>query len=108
MLIIGSGALIHNLKLGMQKFSTNDLTPFGWEEEYDEWLKQQIEKRNFKDIIDYSNSHKYGKLAAPTPDHFVPVLYSLGLMDKDEDIRFFYEQPSTFPAFNERSFIIGG
>ena len=106
-LIIGSGALIHNLKLGMQKFRQNDTTPFGWEAEYDEWLKKQIDTRNFKDIINYSTSHKLGPLAAPTPDHFVPVLYSLGLMDKDESIDYFYEQESSLPAFNERSFIIG-
>jgi 4,5-DOPA dioxygenase extradiol len=50
--------------------------------------------------------HKLGKLAAPTPDHFVPVLYSLGLADANDVIAFFYEAPVTVPAFSERSFLI--
>lgn len=105
-LIIGSGALIHNLKLGMQKFRKNDFTPFGWEAEYDAWLKQQIDARNFKDLINYTNSHKLGKLASPTPDHYVPVLYSLGLATSKDSLRYFYEGDHQSPAFSERSFIL--
>jgi len=105
-LIIGSGALIHNLPLAMRKMQTNDNNPYGWEMEYDTWIKKQIDARNFADIINYANSHKLGKLAAPTPDHFVPVLYSLGLMDSGDEIKYFYEAEPTLPAFSERSFII--
>lgn len=105
-LIIGSGSLIHNLQLAGQKMRTKDMTPFGWEDEYDAWLKEQIDTRNFANIINYETSHKLGKLAAPTPDHFVPVLYSLGLMDTKDEIEFFYEGGPTIPAFSERSFIM--
>jgi len=105
-LIIGSGALVHNLRLAGQKMRTNDMTPYGWESEYDAWIKKQIDERNIANIINYENSHKLGKMAAPTPDHFVPVLYSLGLMDNKDDVKYFYEGSSTLPAFSERSFII--
>ncbi|MES2798606.1 MAG: class III extradiol ring-cleavage dioxygenase [Bacteroidota bacterium] len=105
-LIIGSGSLIHNLPLAGQKMRANDFTMYGWEAEYDGWLKQQIDARNVKNIIDYETSHRLGKLAAPTPDHFVPVLYSLGLMDDKDEIKYFYEGSPTIPAFSERSFII--
>jgi 4,5-DOPA dioxygenase extradiol len=105
-LIIGSGSLIHNLQLAMQKMRLNDMTPYGWEDEYDAWIRKQIEQRNFAEIIDYENSHKLGKLAAPTPDHYVPVLYSLGLMDKEDELKYFYEDPPALPAFSERSFFI--
>jgi 4,5-DOPA dioxygenase extradiol len=105
-LIIGSGSLIHNLKLAGQKFRTNDMTPYGWEPEYDLWIKKQIDDRNFQNIIHYETSHKLGKLAAPTPDHYVPVLYSLGLMEEKDEINYFYEGSPKIPAFSERSFII--
>lgn len=105
-LIIGSGALIHNIPLAGQKMHKNDMTPYGWELEYDSWIKQQIDNRNFSDIINYSSSHKLGKLAAPTPDHFVPVLYSLGLLDKGDEIKYFFEAEQKLPAFSERSFIV--
>lgn len=106
-LIIGSGSLIHNLQIIGQKMRTGDMSPFGWEGEYDEWLKKQLDSRNFKDIINYESSHKLGKLAAPTPDHFVPVLYSLGLMHDKDEIKYFYEGRPNLPAFSERSFVIG-
>lgn len=104
-LIIGSGALIHNLQLAMQKLSQNDYTPYGWEVEYDEWIKHQIEQRNIQNLLNYESSHKLGKLAAPTPDHFVPLLYAFGLIDNQDTIQFFYEQSTSLPAFSERSFI---
>ena len=106
-LIIGSGALVHNLQLAGQKMRSKDFTPYGWEEEYDLWIKKQIDDRKIENIIHYESSHKLGKLAAPTPDHFVPVLYSLGLMDSKEDVNYFYDGKTTLPAFSERSFIIG-
>lgn len=105
-LIIGSGSLIHNLRLAGQKMRSNDKTPYGWEAEYDSWLKKQLDERNVKDIINYATSHKLGMLAAPTPDHFVPVLYSLGLTDKEDNINYFYEGKADIPAFSERSFIL--
>lgn len=105
-LIIGSGSLIHNLPLAGQKFSKGDMSPYGWEAEYDGWIKKQLDERKFENIINYESSHKLGKLAAPTPDHFVPVLYSLGLMDSKDEISYFYEGEPKIPAFSERSFII--
>lgn len=57
-LVIGSGSLIHNLGLVMQKMQTGDRSIFGWETEYDAWLKQQLEARNFRDLTNYLTSHK--------------------------------------------------
>lgn len=105
-LIIGSGSLIHNLQLAGKKFQSGDMTPYGWEVEYDQWIKKEIDERRINNIINYETSHKLGKLAAPTPDHFVPVLYSLGLMDSKDEIKYFYEGTPSLPAFSERSFII--
>jgi len=105
-LIIGSGSLIHNLKLAGKKMSENDFTPYGWEAEYDAWIKKQIDERNFHNIINYESSHKLGKLAAPTPDHYVPVLYSLGLMEAKDKLEYFYDGAINLPAFSERSFIM--
>lgn len=88
-LIIGSGSLIHNLPMVSQRFITGDMTPFGWEAEYDQWIKKEIDQRNFSSIIIYRTSHTLENLAAPTPDHFVPVLYSMGLMESKEKLTHF-------------------
>lgn len=105
-LIIGSGSLVHNLQIIGKKIRKGDFTPFGWESEYDAWIKQQIDGRNFKQVINYETSHRLGKLAAPTPDHFVPVLYSLGMTDNKDDIEFFFDDEPQLPAFSELSFIV--
>jgi len=105
-LVIGSGSLIHNIPLAVQKIRNNDRTAFGWEAEYDQWIKQRIDQREFNSIVGYQSSHRLGGLAAPTPDHFVPVLYSLGLADSKDEIDYFYEPQAMLPAFSERSFII--
>lgn len=105
-LIIGSGSLIHNLNLAGQKLRQGDMSPFGWEAEYDVWIKEQLDTRNITNIINYKTSHPLGTLAAPTPDHFVPVLYSLGLMSTKDELSYFYEAAGTLPAFSERSFIL--
>jgi 4,5-DOPA dioxygenase extradiol len=106
-LIIGSGSLIHNLPLAGRKMQQHDMTAYGWESEYEAWLKEQLLKRDFDKLIHYESSHTLGKLAAPTPDHFVPVLYSLGLFDKKDELQFFYEAPTSLPAFSETSFLMG-
>jgi 4,5-DOPA dioxygenase extradiol len=106
-LIIGSGSLVHNLELARQRMIQGDTKPYGWEMEYDAWVKKQLTERNFDAIIQYQTSHKLGKLAAPTPDHYVPVLYSLGLSDAKDDLYYFYESPASLPGFSENSFIIG-
>jgi 4,5-DOPA dioxygenase extradiol len=106
-LIIGSGALVHNLPLAAKRMMRGDNTLYGWEPEYDAWIKKQIEERNFHNVINYETSHPLGKMAAPTPDHFVPVLYSLGLLSNDEPLDFFYDHNAELPAFSERSFVIG-
>ena len=105
-LIIGSGALIHNQQLARPRLMSGDMTPFGWEVEYDQWIKKEIDQRNFSNIVNYKTSNPLGNLAAPTPDHFVPVLYSLGLTDSKDEIRHFYEERGKFPGFSDRSFII--
>ncbi|MCX8081646.1 MAG: dioxygenase [Bacteroidia bacterium] len=105
-LIIGSGAIVHNLPLAIKKMQENDTVPYGWEAEYDDWVKKQLMNKNFSALIEYLKSHPLGKMAAPTPDHYVPMLYVLGTMDQNDEIKFFYEAPTSLPAFSETSFLI--
>ena len=90
----------------MKQMQSGNMAPLGWEAEYDAWTKKQVEERKFENIINYETSHKLGKLVAPTPDHYVPVLYTLGMTDHKDNISFFYESKPTMPAFSEQSFIV--
>lgn len=102
-LIIGSGALIHNLQLAIPKMQRGDSSIYGWETEFDEWLVRHIENRDLKSLINYDNN-KLGMLAAPTPDHYLPLIYSMALADKQDNIRHTYNE--MLPGFSNRSFII--
>ncbi len=102
-LIIGSGALVHNLKLAMAKLQVGDTNLYGWETEFDEWITKRINDRDVKALIDYKST-KLGNLAAPTPDHYVPVIYSMALVDSKDEIRHTFTE--MMPGFSNRSFII--
>ena len=102
-LIIGSGALVHNLPLAMTKMQQGDTELYGWELEFDDWIKNRIEERDIEALIAYKKN-KLGQLAAPTPDHYVPIIYSLALADNKDDIRHTYAE--MLPGFSNRSFII--
>lgn len=102
-LIIGRGALIHNLKLAMAKMQTGDTEIYGWEAEFDDWILKRIEDRDIKALIDYEKI-KLGKLAAPTPDHYVPLIYAMALADDKDKIRQTYID--MLPGFSNRSLII--
>lgn len=103
MLIIGSGALVHNLQLAMAKMQRRDTKLYGWEMEFDSWIKQRIDARDLKSIINYEKN-KLGLLAAPTPDHYVPLIYSMALTDSGDEIIHTYSE--MLPGFSNRSFII--
>ena len=101
-LIIGSGNIVHNLQL---YFSKTDDKPFDWAVEFDAWSKEKILQHDFQSLIDYEKKGESAKLAVPTVDHYVPMIYSLALSDKNENIDFTYEE--TIGSMSMRTFKIG-
>ncbi len=101
-LIIGSGNIVHNLKHWVPN---EDAEPFDWAVEFDEWVKERIISRQFDDLFNYNLIEKSAILSVPTPEHYYPMLYVLGLMDEDDEIKFTYEKVSS--SMSMRSFRIG-
>ena len=90
-LIMGSGNMVHNLR--MVSFDKID-TEFGfdWAIEMNEVFKKKIISRDHQALINYENLGTAAKLAVPTPDHYYPLLYSLGLQGKDEEAYIFNDK----------------
>jgi 4,5-DOPA dioxygenase extradiol len=88
-LILGSGNIVHNLR--NISFSET-AAPFDWAVEFDETVKTKIEQRRFEDLMHYQQLGKAAMMAVPTNDHYLPIFYSLGLAEKDEQISFTYEE----------------
>ncbi len=88
-LIIGSGNMVHNL--GVLNWKEPN-TGFDWAIEMNETFKSLIEKRSHDSLIHYDSLGPAAKLAIPTPEHYLPLIYILGLQEKDESASFFNDK----------------
>jgi 4,5-DOPA dioxygenase extradiol len=91
-LIIGSGNIVHNL--GLVAWDKMEESGFGydWAIETNEKVKKFILSNDHKSLIDYKKQGRGFNLAVPTPDHFLPLLYSLALKEENEKIEIFNDK----------------
>lgn len=87
-LIAGSGNIVHNL--GMIDFENK--TRFDWADEFDKKIKSFIDKGDHQSVIDYHKMGSIARMAVPTNDHYLPLLYALGLQDKKESVHYFNDK----------------
>ncbi|MEO0468426.1 MAG: 4,5-DOPA dioxygenase extradiol [Bacteroidota bacterium] len=91
-LIIGSGNLVHNLRqVAWDK--VNEPFAYDWAIEARTKMNQWIVNDDHKSLIDFRKQGKAFDLAIPTPEHYLPLLYSLGLKDEKDAIQLFNDQP---------------
>jgi 4,5-DOPA dioxygenase extradiol len=87
-LIIGSGNIVHNL--GLIDFDI-DAKPFEWAVKFDKSVKQCLVSTNHKALIDYLSLGKEAAYAVPTLDHYLPLIYVIGLQKKEDELEFIHE-----------------
>ena len=83
-LIIGSGNLVHNLMTLVRGGPAYD-----WAEEFDARAAEAISKRDFRSLAEPVSFGKMLRLAHPTPEHYLPVLFPLGVSDEKDELTFF-------------------
>jgi 4,5-DOPA dioxygenase extradiol len=91
-LIIGSGNMVHNLRMVAWDKLNEPEFGFDWALEMNALFKSKIEIQDHRDLIDYRNLGQAGKLAIPTPDHYFPLLYLLGIQEEKEEVSFFNDK----------------
>lgn len=91
-LIIGSGNMVHNLR--MVAWNKFDVPNYGydWAMEMHELFKTKIKDGDHQALIQYEKLSASARLAVPTPDHYYPLMYTLGLQDKKEEPFFFNDK----------------
>lgn len=91
-LIIGSGNIVHNL--GLVDFANmhKDNYGFDWAIESRAKINQWLLDGNFESIINYDKQGTAIALAVPTPDHYLPLIYALGLKEKSETLSLFNDK----------------
>ena len=91
-LVIGSGNMVHNL--GMVEWKRlHESFGFDWAMEANERMKDLIQRGDHGSLIDYGKQGRAFQLAIPSPEHYLPLLYTLALQRSDEPVRFFNDAP---------------
>jgi 4,5-DOPA dioxygenase extradiol len=91
-LIIGSGNMVHNLRMvSWEKMNTPGYG-FDWALKMNDTFKQLITDGDYKPLINYESLGAEARLAIPTPEHYLPLLYSLGLKGSKDNISFFNDK----------------
>jgi 4,5-DOPA dioxygenase extradiol len=88
-LIIGSGNMVHNLRILDWNLKE---TGYDWAVEMNETFKKAISSQNHAALIHYDKFGQAGKLSIPTPEHYLPLLYALGLQEKKDEVSFFNDK----------------
>jgi len=88
-LIMGSGNIVHNLGLTVR---TGKAEPYAWAVRFDALVRTKLIDRDFEALVNYPSLSPDADLAVPTPDHYLPLLYTLGAVEADEPIVFPVEE----------------
>jgi 4,5-DOPA dioxygenase extradiol len=91
-LILGSGNMVHNLRLvDWEKINVADYG-FDWAIEASEMMKKIILSGDFTRLINFRSRGSAFDLAIPTPEHFLPLLYSLALKEEGDSVSIFNDK----------------
>ena len=98
-MIVGSGNMVHNL----QMIKPGD-EPFDWAAEFDERITRALDSRDDSQIVDFQEMGAVSQLAHPTIDHFLPLMYAIGLKGSDEELTYFNDA-FDYSSISMRSFV---
>ncbi|UII29502.1 4,5-DOPA dioxygenase extradiol [Fulvivirga maritima] len=90
-LIIGSGNMVHNLRM-VAWDKINDTYGYDWALELNDTFKSLITSGDHKPLIKYESLGRAASLAIPTPDHYFPLMYTLGLKTDKDKVSFFNDR----------------
>lgn len=107
-LIIGSGNIVHNFSEAAMRPGADFNTPFAhdWAIEANERLKSLISNNDNRSLAEYYKLGSAIRLAVPTPEHYLPLLYATALRDNDESVSFFNDA-TVAGSFSMTSLLIG-
>jgi 4,5-DOPA dioxygenase extradiol len=91
-LILGSGNIIHNLRMVDFRNFDNDNYGYDWAIEARSEINDYLLDGNFQPLIDFEKQSKAFQLSIPTPEHYLPLIYTLGLKGKSEELSLFNDK----------------
>ena len=83
--IIGSGDVVHNL--GVINWNAG-AAPFDWATRFNDRVRDCLARRDHRSLIAYGEFGEDARLAIPTPEHYLPLLYCIGAQEPGEPVSF--------------------
>jgi len=85
-LVIGSGNLVHSL--AAYNWEEPEVAPYAWAERFEQQVRAALLRDDSDAVIDYPHFGADARRSVPTPDHYLPLLYILGLRREDDVLSF--------------------
>ena len=85
-LVIGSGNLVHNLRMWTR--GRPDMPPFDWAVRFEKQARELMVSGNVQPLVDWETLGQDALLSIPTPDHYLPLLYILALRRESDAVTF--------------------
>jgi 4,5-DOPA dioxygenase extradiol len=91
-LIIGSGNMVHNLRMVAWDKLNEPGYAYDWAAQMNSRFKELIQAGDHRSLINYSGLGREAMLAIPTPEHYLPLMYTLGLKNNKDNLAFFNDK----------------
>jgi 4,5-DOPA dioxygenase extradiol len=85
-LILGSGNVVHNLHA--YSWGRRQLPPYDWAMRFEMLARERLAAADFEPLVEYETLGRDARLAAPTPDHFLPLVYVMAQHHAGESVSF--------------------
>lgn len=91
-LIIGSGNMVHNLRMVAWDKLNDAAYAYDWALQINDKFKELIQAGDHRSLINYTALGREAMLAIPTPEHYLPLMYTLGVKTDKDNISFFNDK----------------
>ena len=85
-LIIGSGNIVHNLHA--YAWGNHSAAPYDWALRFEALARELLSRGDFSNLVEYESLGRDALLSAPTPDHYLPLLYVIAQRQQHEAVSF--------------------
>lgn len=85
-LIAGSGNIVHNLHA--YSWGKRIVEPYDWALRFEAAARELILNDNHAPLVNYESMGRDALLSAPTPEHYLPLIYILALRRAGEKVSF--------------------
>jgi 4,5-DOPA dioxygenase extradiol len=87
-LLVGSGNVVHNLGDAFRRMRSGSTETPPWAARFDGVVADALVQHDHRALVDVWPGTDDARLAHPTPDHWLPLLYALGATDDRDPVRF--------------------